>query len=59
MHDGMDHAVNEDNAAGELVEVDVLIQWEEHTEAPRTKKGDAVPQHKDEHKHAVKIQALP
>jgi hypothetical protein len=42
MHDGVDHAEDENESACKLVEVDVLVQWQYDGEATRAHERDAL-----------------
>ena len=51
MHDGVDPGLDEDEAADQFVEVDVVVQWEDGGEAEVPELGDAVPQHQHQDQH--------
>ena len=58
MHDGMEDAVEEDEATGELMEVDVHIQRKDVSQTELPDLCDAMPEHRHQNKHAREIQAL-
>lgn len=58
MRDGVSDAVDEDEHPGQLVKVDVLVEWQEAAESSRPQEGDAMSQHQHQHEHAVKVETL-
>lgn len=54
----MSDAVDEDEHSSQLVEVDVLVEWQEAAEPPRPQECDAMPQHQNQHEHAVEVETL-
>lgn len=58
VRDGVSDAVDEDEHSSQLVEVDVLVEWQEAAEPPRPQESDAMPQHQHQHKHAVEVETL-
>lgn len=58
VRDGVSDAVDEDEHPGQLVEVDVLVEWQEAAEPSRPQEGDAVSQHQHQHEHAVEVETL-
>lgn len=58
MRDGVSDAVDEDEHPSQLVEVDVLIEWQEAAEPSRPQEGDAVSQHQHQHEHTVEVETL-
>lgn len=58
VHDGVKEAVEKNQDARELVQVDVVVQRQESAESSRPQESDALSQHQDQDEHAVEIQAL-
>ena len=54
MHD----AVDEHEPAGDLVEVDVLVEGQHQVDAELAELGDGVPQHEDQDEHGREVEAL-
>ena len=58
MCEGVDEAVDEDKPAGELVELDVLVERQDHDDAELAQLGDAVPQHQHQDEHRREVEGL-
>lgn len=58
VHYGVDDAVDEDEATGDFVEVDVLVQGQDDVHAKLSELCDGMPEHEDKDKHAGKVEAL-
>ena len=56
--EGVDEAVDEDEPAGELVELDVLVERQDHDDAELAQLGDAVPQHQHQDEHRREVEGL-
>lgn len=59
MHQRMDHTINKNHHPRQLMQINMLVQGQIRTVAPRPQKRDTLPQHEHQDEHAVEIQALP
>ena len=54
----MSHAVDENEPACDLVEVDVLVQGQDDVQPELSEFGDGMAEHYDQDEHAGEVQAL-
>ena len=56
--EGVDEAVDEHEPAGDLVELDVLVEREDHDDAELAQLRYAVPQHQHQDEHRREVEGL-